>query len=127
MSKGEQVGCTETPERLAADIIDRQNGFVRIEYLIDQGCGGLDQGASMKVEGFAFETPGWPEFHACVRRGRRWNWYEEEWIVDHYESGYYVSVGKLANKEDAPMALAAKLKEKGREKVHAVLRSWGAL
>ena len=99
--------------------------FVKRAYLIDQTGGGLWSGTAKLVEGFAFETPGWPEFHACVRFDRRDTWCEKNWILDHYESGCSLPYLGLKSKEEAPAALAKLLESKGREKVAAALAKYG--
>jgi hypothetical protein len=72
------------------------------------------------VHGWAFETPGWPEWHACVRWGNR---YADElfndWVIDHYETGLAISAaGHLDSREEAPAKMAALLELKGRDVVH---------
>lgn len=109
-----------------ADIIDRQNGFIRMEYVIDQnGYSGSINYPPRKVVGWAFETPGWPQFHACVRFDRDQPWLEDKWIVDHFETGLYVGEVKLTCKEAAPKALAKRLNKIGRRKVLRTLRRKG--
>lgn len=80
---------------------------------------------SVEVNGYAFETPGWPEWHACVRLGNRWgDALFDDWIVDHYETGFALSgVGVLQRREDAPAAMAKLLNEKGRKLVRTKLRA----
>lgn len=92
--------------------------FVPLKYRIATGTG------PQEVEGYAFETPGWPEWHACVRQGSRYgDSIFSDWIVDHYETGLGLSVlGTLKRKEDAPAAMAQFLNGKGRETVLKRLR-----
>lgn len=98
--------------------------FVKLKYLIDWKQNG--QHAPFTVEGYAFETPGWPQFHACVRRGHRFvTDLFDDWIVDHYETGMAISLPGLRNRADAPAALAKRLDEIGVEKVTAALRKYG--
>jgi len=99
--------------------------LVPITYFIDQTGGGVWPAREpLKVKGFAFETPGWPKFHACVRFDRRPEWeHKKAWIMDHYESGLGLSgAGKVKRKEDAPNAVAKLLTMKGRREVAAALR-----
>lgn len=97
--------------------------FVRIKYKLSHKDG------TPEVEGFAFETPGWPEFRACVRWGSRYGVDDDDifnnWIVDHYDTGLAVSLDRLSHREDAPAALAKRLEEVGREKVLAALQRHG--
>ena len=80
------------------------------------------------VEGYAFETPGWPEFRACVRWGNRWgDEINPSWIVDHYDTGLRISLGRMTHRKEAPAALCRRLDEIGREQVHRVLRRYGLL
>lgn len=98
--------------------------FVRIKYLIDWKQSGKN--SPYPVEGYAFETPSWPHFHACVRRGCRFTSdLFDDWIVDHYETGMAISLPGLRNRSDAPDALAKRLDEIGVEKVTAALRRYG--
>lgn len=92
--------------------------MVPIQYLIDWSISQPGE-SSLPVEGFAFETPEWPEFHACVRRvtvGHVSELYA--WVADHFESGLRVKqVTGLRCKEDAPAALKKELDRIGRKKV----------
>jgi len=98
--------------------IGQAANFLPIKYRIACGDG------PKEVAGFAFEAPGWPEWHACVRYSNRWG--EEifsDWIIDHYETGLGLScVGPLQRKEDAPAAMAKLLNSKKRETVLKRLR-----
>ena len=87
--------------------------FKPIAYMIDLRDG------PRQVNGYAFETPGWPEWHACVRYGNRYgDDCFHDWIVDHYETGLALSgAGVLKRPEDAPKAMAKLLEEKGRDAV----------
>jgi hypothetical protein len=78
------------------------------------------------VQGFAFETPGWPEFHACIRHDRRSPWDAfDDWILDHYESGLAIAINaRIERKEDAPAMVAAYLATLGREKVRKALEPY---
>lgn len=102
-----------------------EDKFVPIMYRINA----LSTGNLFDVVGFAFQTPGWPEFHACVRRGNRRDASiqdDDGWIVDHYETGLAISpAGEFSCKEDAPAALAAHLDSVGRERVTEVLHGHG--
>lgn len=101
--------------------------FVKIEYRIDQSRG-AGTGENRLVRGFAFQAAGWPEFHACVRRGGRYqtDWDGCPWIVDHFETGLALSeAGGHETKEAAAKALADLLNKKGKKKVYAALRKWG--
>lgn len=97
--------------------------FKPIKYLIDWRPG------TKLVEGFAFETPGWPEFHACVRYGNRsGDSLFDDWIIDQFETGLAVSeAGRLKCKEDAPAALAKVLRKVGKKGVREALRKKGVL
>lgn len=105
------------------------NEFKPIVYRIAIGTGVVTGTLDLEVAGFAFETPGWPEFHACVRFGNRWNdGLFDDWIIDHYETGLAISpAGYFKNKEEAPAALAALLDKVGRERVNQELRRHGVI
>jgi hypothetical protein len=101
--------------------------FKKISYLIDQSGGFFDH-TPKRVTGYAFETPGWPEFHACVRYDRRNTWSAKAWILDHFESGLALSgVGTIKNRDAAPEALAAFLSLKGEFKVRAAIANLGVI
>lgn len=90
--------------------------FVPVKYLIDWST--MIARDSMAVEGFAFETPGWPEFHACVRYNHCGSVFDMGWVVDHFESGLrVVQVKTLHRMEDAPAALQKVLDNFGRKRV----------
>lgn len=95
--------------------------FKRIVYRIDQSAG-RGTGEFKEVVGYAFETPNWPEFHACVRQGARLDSYVDGWIVDHFESGLAISeVGTLGSITDAPEEIAALLNKMGRKRVRKAI------
>ena len=101
--------------------------FVPIKYLIDQSYGS-GNGPSRKVKGYAFQVPGWPNFHVCVRRGSRYfnDMNSDPWVVDHYETGLSVtSAGTFEKKEDAPAAMKKLLDSKGKTAVRKALRKRG--
>lgn len=93
--------------------------FIKLRYLISQN--NLGPRPPKTVTGYAFETPGWAQFHACVRFDKRDTWFEKGWIVDHYESGFTVSQIEIKTRSQAPQALARFLNGKGLEKVSAVI------
>lgn len=95
----------------------------KITYLIDQSNKGQTPFPPRLVEGYAFQIPDWPEFHACVR----WCGERGKWIVDHYETGYYVTLRRFNEKEHAPILLRAKLRKIGRKKVHKALKKHGCM
>ena len=102
--------------------------FVRIRYRIHWNGGKED---AREVEGFAFETPGFPEFRACVRMGNRL-WNEESpfdrWLLDHFDTGLAVSIdADIGGPKDAPALLAAHLKKVGRKNVRKALRKQGVV
>lgn len=101
--------------------------LVPMKYLIDWSIVSTGEG-SMQVEGFAFETPGWPEFHACVRRVMFGRCSElSEWVVDHFESGLRVrQVIGLRNRDEAPMALKKVLDRIGKKRVREVIGRYEA-
>jgi hypothetical protein len=106
---------------------DASSLLLPIRYRIEWNWQGS---ASREVSGFAFEIPGWPEFHCCVRWGNRMH--EEslfnDWLIDHYESGLAVmEAGRLERKEDAPETMRKLLDSKGKDRIHKVLRAYGAL
>lgn len=96
--------------------------FIRIRYLIHQSVTG-----SRPVVGYAFETPGWPWFHACVRFDRRDTWSRKRWIIDHFESGLALYACELKSRKDAPQAVAKLLHEMGAEKVAKSLEPYIAI
>lgn len=100
--------------------------FKPISYMVEWKTDGNPSG-SKRVDGFAFETPGWPEFHACVRYGNRGDSHLfGDWIIDHYESGLGISgCGRLTCKEDAPEVLARMLNKFGAKRVRKALRRNG--
>lgn len=83
--------------------------------------------SEIEVSGYAFETPGWPEVHACVQLGRRDSaMLFDEWIIDHFETGLAITCDKpIHTMEEAPYVLAAKLNKYGRPHVAEVLRRYG--
>lgn len=108
------------------DIIDANNGFVRLSYLIDQSGWAHSDKTPKRVDGYAFETPGWPDFHACVRWDRYWPWSDDLWIIDHYESGRCINRVAITDKEEAPAAVAKLLSEMGAERVSAAIAPFAA-
>lgn len=117
----------EDAKEYGAALIDRQNGFVRMDYFVDQS-NATPPMPPLRVRGWAFATPGWPEFHACISFRPQYSWSTfNEWIVEHYETGYMVSAVKVSDKEEAPGALAKYLTNYGREKVLTRLRELGCL
>lgn len=102
--------------------------FMQITYKIARHDGSVWR----EVTGFAFETPGWPDFHACVRLGNRMKSNDDSlfdnWIIDHYETGFAISLaGSFEEQEAAPPALQRLLNEIGRERVEEVLRTYGVI
>lgn len=102
--------------------------FVPIKYLADCRIDGAS--VPRKVSGWAFQIPGWPEFHACVRFGNRFDPYGlcDHWLIDHYETGMsIIEAGNLARKEDAPEVMRKLLDAKGKDCVHKTMRNRGVL
>jgi hypothetical protein len=99
--------------------------FVKISYRIDWVT--RDESTPIEVSGYAFETPGFPEFRACVRYGSRFHdGLFDDWIIDHYDTGLAVSLHEpLKRREDAPALLAKRLSEVGRDKVLKALMKYG--
>jgi hypothetical protein len=95
--------------------------LVPIDYKVEWSQGKFTK--SLDVSGFAFETPGWPWFHACVRYGNRYgDSLFEDWVIDHYETGLAITLPKcLECKEDAPDALRRYLNTLGKKHVRKVL------
>lgn len=96
--------------------------FIRMAYLMHMG-----KDAPRPVVGYAFETPGWPAWHACVRWGNRYgDKIRPQWVIDHYETGLALSrCGHLKRKQDAPEAMRKVLEEVGREAVLKCLKEHG--
>lgn len=70
------------------------------------------------VTGYAFKTPRWPTFHACVRQGDQWTEIKDGWTIDHFETGLSLSnAGRPKRKEEAPRMLARFLDVIGAERV----------
>ena len=103
---------------MSAAPLEEGHLFVSIKYLIDQGG---PTRPPREVEGWAFEIPGWPEFHCCVRHDfHHPTSLFNEWIIDHFESGYHVGV-TLKCKEDAPLVMKQKLDAIGKKKVRRAI------
>ena len=96
--------------------------FVKMQYLIDQS--GYRPGATRLVRGWAFQVPGWPEFHACVRFDTVWTSdLFNTWQVDHFETGLKCGGLKILTcKEDAPLVLKERLEKVGKRKIAALLK-----
>jgi len=98
-----------------------KNGkFVRVEYFIAQR-----NDPPKLVKGYAFETPDWSEFHACIRFDACEVWSNKRWIFDHYESGLALrQAGEPKYKDEAPAMLKRFLDGKGREKVLTAINKY---
>lgn len=102
--------------------------FIHIKYRICWTDNGVF--APREVDGFAFEIPGWPEFHCCVRWGNRlWeNSVFNDWLIDQYETGRAISeAGYPQCKEDAPEIMRKLLDSKGKDVIREVMRRSGLI
>ena len=83
----------------------------------------LHDGPSLEDHaGFAFETPGWPNFHAVAHTNK-----EGKWVATHWESGLRCLKNRYGRetREEVPDELARWLDYFGPEYVQEVVAPWG--